>query len=139
MLIFDDDKGKLAEAKARLIEELGRERLRPHATKCRVHACREGIPFLGFRFWPDSVRVLRENRLRFEKRTMRQRRSCAAGRMKGSQAFESAHGWIQFAREFTASEGLVMSECRRHGFGLFVRHRRGRTGFCGAVPGTTIR
>jgi hypothetical protein len=45
--LFDDDKSRLHEAKDRVVAELAVERLLPHPTKCRLHACREGIAFSG--------------------------------------------------------------------------------------------
>lgn len=116
LLLFDNRKRFLADARERILGEFGRERLRPHPTKCRVHACREGVPFLGFRYWPDRVRVLRENRLRFEKRMCGFRRALRMDRRFLGKVWPSMFGWLQFVREYPASEGLVIAECRRHSF-----------------------
>jgi hypothetical protein len=102
--------------RARLLEEFARERLKPHPTKCRVHACREGVPFLGFRFWPDGVRVLRENRLRFERRMTGLRRRIKADRSVMTNVWPSMFGWMQFVREYESNEGLVRAECRHQVF-----------------------
>jgi RNA-directed DNA polymerase len=116
LLLFSNDKRKLHQAMADVKGELRAERLLPHPTKCRVHACREGVPFLGFRYWPDRVRVLKANRLRFEKRLRGFRRTLQGDRSQLPQVWPSMFGWFQFVREYPANEGLVMSECRHHSF-----------------------
>ncbi len=116
LLLFDNDKKRLGAMRERLLEEFARDRLKPHPTKCRVHACREGVPFLGFRFWPDRVRVLRENRLRFEKRMTGFRRRIRTDRSEMSKVWPSMFGWMQFVREYGSNEGLVRAECRHQVF-----------------------
>jgi len=116
LLLFSDSKAFLHEARIRLLEEMARERLKPHPTKCRVHACWEGIPFLGFRYWPGTVRVLRENRMRFEKRMRRFQFRMHADRAVLGKIWPSMFGWFQFVREYGVNEGLVLAECRRHAF-----------------------
>jgi retron-type reverse transcriptase len=116
LLLFDNDKRKLADAKDLLVIELARDRLRPHPTKCCVRACCEGIGFLGFRFFPNRVRVKRENRQRFERRIRQMRREVLADRRHLTKVWPSMFGWFQFIREFPVNEGLVQSECRIHAF-----------------------
>ncbi|OGV69851.1 MAG: hypothetical protein A3K19_29045 [Lentisphaerae bacterium RIFOXYB12_FULL_65_16] len=116
LLLFSDSKAALHSARARLAEELRAERLLPHPSKCRVHACREGVPFLGFRFFPDGVRVLRQNRLRFERRMACLRRRMAADHREWTKVWPSMFGWFQFVREQPGGEGLVAAECRRQRF-----------------------
>ncbi len=116
LLLFDNDKKRLGTMRERLLEEFARDRLKPHPTKCRVHACREGVPFLGFRFWPDRVRVLRENRLRFERRMTGFRRKIRGDRAVMANVWPSMFGWMQFVREYGSNEGLVRAECRRQVF-----------------------
>lgn len=117
LLLFSDDKRMLATVREQMIGELSRERLRPHPTKCRVHACREGIPFLGFRFFPDRVRVLRENRMRFERRMAGIRRGLRKGRAAvAPKIWPAMFGWFQFIREYGVNEGLVRAECRHQVF-----------------------
>ncbi len=95
LLVFADDKRQLAVIRERLIGELARERLKPHPTKCRVHACREGISFLGFRFFPDRVWVLRENRRRFERRMKGFRRALRKDRATvAPRIWPSMYGWL---------------------------------------------
>ena len=116
LLLFSNDKAVLRHALAELKAFLREERLRPHPTKCRVHACREGVPFLGFRYWPDTVCVLRENRIRFERRMRAFRRKMRTDRSLLPAVWPSMFAWFQFIREYTVNEGLVLSECRHHSF-----------------------
>ena len=51
-LLWSDDKAFLHECRARVVDELQTERLVLHPRKSRVMQCREGVPFLGFRFFP---------------------------------------------------------------------------------------
>jgi len=96
--------------------ELEEERLKAHPTKCRVQACRDGVPFLGFRFFPERTRVLRENVMRFHKRVSHLRRTVNRDRKEIAKVWPSMRGWFQFVREQSGGEGLVLAECRRHCF-----------------------
>lgn len=116
LLLFGNDKRRLGEMRIGLFDEFTRERLKPHPTKCRVHACREGVPFLGFRYWPDKIRVLRENRLRFEKRMRGFRRAIRRNKCGRESVWPSMFGWFQFIREYPINEGLILEECRRQVF-----------------------
>lgn len=116
LLLFSNSKAFLHDSLARLSRELEDDRLKPHPKKCRVMPVRAGVPFLGFRFFPGRVRVLRENRRRFEKRMNRLRRGIARGRNDISEIWPSMFGWFQFVREYPVNEGLVLSECRRQVF-----------------------
>lgn len=116
LLLFSNEKSALHGALGRIRALFREERLLPHPKKSRVHACREGVPFLGFRYWPDRVRVLRANRIRFEKRMRRHRRAVRQDRHTLVEVWPSMFGWFQFVREFPANEGLVLEECRRHSF-----------------------
>lgn len=117
LLLFSDDKRRLAAVRDQMIGELARERLKPHPSKCRVHACREGIPFLGFRFFPGRVSVLRENRMRFERRMGGFRRALRKDRVAvAPRIWPSMYGWLQFIREFPVNEGLAKAECHAQVF-----------------------
>ncbi|MBM4093653.1 MAG: RNA-dependent DNA polymerase [Planctomycetes bacterium] len=113
LLLFSNDKTFLHETRDRLIEQMAAERLMPHPTKRRVHACREGIPFLGFRFWPDRVRVMQEGRIRFERRIRRMAAAWRRGTGTLGEIGASMYAWFQFVREFPSTEGLVRAESGR--------------------------
>jgi retron-type reverse transcriptase len=116
LLLFSNDKHRLRAALQELYELLRNERLTPHSRKCRIHVCREGIPFLGFRFWPDRVRVLRANKRRFERRMARMQRKVKEDRCSLKDVWPSMFGWYQFVREYPVNEGLVCHESQRYSF-----------------------
>jgi retron-type reverse transcriptase len=117
LLVFGNDRQRLGAIRERVLEEFATERLKPHPTKCRVHACREGVPFLGFRFWPDRVRVQQANRIRFEKRMSKLRRAIKDDRSRIQEVWPVMFGWFQFIREYGVNEGLVRAQCRQQVFG----------------------
>jgi len=116
LLLFSNEKRLLHSALADLKALLRDERLSPHPRKCRVHACREGVPFLGFRYFPDSIRVLKKNKLRFEKRMRKLKRKINRDRSIVRDVWPSMFGWFQFVREYPVNEGLVIAECRELSF-----------------------
>lgn len=116
MLLFSDSKGFLHDALMRLRNEMRIDRLKIHPKKCRVLRTREGVPFLGFRFFPERVKLLRENRIRFERRMRKLKWRRQQGDVDLADIWGSMFGWFQFVREFPANEGLVIAECRRHSF-----------------------
>jgi len=100
-LLFGDDKARLWELRAGIVERLAAMRLRLAEPKSRLLATREGVPFCGFRFHPGRrPRVLGATKRRFEKR----RRGLA--RMNDFRRLTiSVFAWYQFSREGN-SEGL---------------------------------
>lgn len=72
-LIWSDDKARLHRVREAIAECLVCDRLVLNEKKTRVMQCREGVPFLGFRFFPGRApRLLAEAKRRFEKRARRQ-------------------------------------------------------------------
>jgi len=116
LVLFADSKCFLWNALDRLREEMAAERLQAHPVKCRVLACRDGVPFLGFRFGPDWTRVLPDNVRRFHRRLAALRRAVQAERSRLTAAWPTMLGWFQFVREQPGSAGLVLAECRRQVF-----------------------
>lgn len=116
LMLFSDSKKFLHSQMERLREELTQERLQLHTGKSRVIACRIGVPFLGFRFFPDRVRVLRANRRRFENRMQSFRRRLRQDRRVFRDVWPSMFGWFQFVREQPGGDGLILAQCRNQVF-----------------------
>jgi RNA-directed DNA polymerase len=57
LLIFDDDRGRLHDARARIEEQLAALRLKAHPRKTRLYDVREGVPFVGYRVLPSGARL----------------------------------------------------------------------------------
>lgn len=67
-LLFGDDKRKLGERLCMLRRFLQPLRLRLHRRKCVVLPVRAGVPFLGWRLYPDHRRLRRATGVRFQRR-----------------------------------------------------------------------
>ncbi|MBT7062160.1 MAG: RNA-dependent DNA polymerase [Lentisphaerae bacterium] len=116
-LIWGTDKTDLWTIRERIAEELIDERLLLHDRKTRVLQCSEGVPFLGFRFFPGRApRVLGEAKRRFEKRTRRQVSRWDRSDTQAQEIRTSIAGWCAFAR-YGNVRGLFTGY-RARGFGL---------------------
>ena len=94
-LLFDNDKARLWDLRAAIVEQLALVRLRLAEPKSRLLATREGVPFCGFRFLPGlRPRILGATKRRF----LRRRKTLFASRqfrVLGVHIFS----WYQFSRE----------------------------------------
>ena len=116
-LLWSDDKSFLHECRERIADELREERLLLHPVKSRVLQCREGVPFLGFRFFPKkSPRLAADTKRRFEKRARRQTQAVRSGEAERIDVQRSMRGWAQFAL-YGNVEGLFQAY-RRNGFSM---------------------
>ena len=66
--LFSDDRGELEDARAHLAEALTFIRLCLHPVKTAIMDVRNGVNFLGFRFFPDRIRLRQENLRRARRR-----------------------------------------------------------------------
>jgi retron-type reverse transcriptase len=73
-VLFSDDKNVLAQYQLDITERLSALRLVPHPDKTHIHRTAAGVPFLGFRVWPE-YRVAKKERVRRFERHLRQQRS----------------------------------------------------------------
>lgn len=107
-LLFSEDKGRLWELRAGIVEQLARVRLALAEPKSRLLATREGVPFCGFRFLPGRrPRVLGATKRRFERRRQRLGRGREFRRLT-----VAVFAWYQFSREGN-TEGLRRDYFRR--------------------------
>lgn len=96
-VLFDDSKQRLAEIRASLQEQLDAVRLVMHPGKTRVHACREGVSFLGWRLFPNRTRLARQNVVHTQRRLRRLRVELQAGRVSWERVQQSVQAWIAHA------------------------------------------
>jgi len=100
-LIFGDDKARLWELRTGVVAHLESLELELALPKSRLLACREGVPFCGFRFLPClRPRVLGGTKRRFEARHARQIKEGDTARLTAS-----TFAWYQFSKEGN-TEGL---------------------------------
>ncbi len=97
-ILWADDPVFLAECRIRIAAELARDRLTLHPVKARLLPTRDGVPFLGFRFFPGRApRLLGECKRRFERRMRHGIRAVRKGAADMDSMRKSAAGWQAFA------------------------------------------
>lgn len=105
-LLFGDDKARLWELRAGIVNQLAAARLKLAEPKSRLLATREGVPFCGFRFLPGlRPRVLGATKRRFEGRRATLWRCGNLARVT-----TAVFAWYQFSRE-----GNTTGLCRAYG------------------------
>ncbi len=94
-LLFSDDKAQLHTWKKAIITHLGAKlRLVLHEPEAAVIPCETGIPFLGFRVYPDHRRLRRRNGVAFARRLRDMADGFAAGELIGEQITPRVQGWV---------------------------------------------
>lgn len=103
--LFDDDRQRLWDARAALIERLATLRLRIHESQAQVQPCRCGIPWLGFVVYPTHRLLKRRNAVKFSRRLQQLIDAYRAGRVSFAELDASVQGWINHVR-FADTWGL---------------------------------
>jgi len=93
-LLFAPDKPSLHRWRAAVIDFAAGLRQRLHEEQAAVYPTATGIPFLGWRVYPDHLRLKRRNGVAFQRRYARLRREFAAGQIPMAQLNASVQGWI---------------------------------------------
>ena len=96
-LLFSNDKKELHSWRAAVIDFLVDLRLRLHEARAVVYPVKTGIPFLGFRVYPDHRRLKRRNGVNFQRRFAKLRQQAAAGKITRQRLQASVRGWIAHA------------------------------------------
>ncbi len=96
-LLFADDKAQLWDWKAAIVERLAGLRLTIHQRESTVYPAATGIPFLGFRVYPDHRRLKRRNGVAFVRRLRGWRRQVARGKLTLADLTPRIQGWIAHA------------------------------------------
>ena len=90
---FDDDRGKLAEARPRIEEYLASLQVKIHPVKSQLFETRRGADFVGFRVLPDRIRVRADNLRRARKRLREMRDEFRLGRIEWEEIKQSLRSW----------------------------------------------
>jgi len=93
-LLFADDKPTLWRWRKAILDFLPTLRLTLHEGSSTVYPVRNGIPFLGWRIFPDHRRLLRRNGVAFQRRYRRLRRAYARGEVSAERVAQAVQGWI---------------------------------------------
>ncbi|MCP5113056.1 MAG: hypothetical protein GY953_19685, partial [bacterium] len=96
-LLFGDDKEELSGMRERMGEFLGRLRLRIHPGKSRVYRTGEGVSFLGWRIFPNRLRLVRGNVVRFRRRLEELHEGHARGSVDREEVETRVAAWIAHA------------------------------------------
>ena len=97
LLLFADDKRTLWRWKAGVADFTVWLRLLMHDRESTVYPVTNGIPFLGFRIYPDRRRLKRRNGVAFARRFRALRAAVAAGEITYDQLHQSVQGWLAHA------------------------------------------
>lgn len=97
-VLFSKSKSQLHEWKNQITNYLARLRLIPHPTKTQIHLCKKGVPFLGFRIFPNYYYVRKER----IKRYRRYLRKCLLLKNRGllspQQLEDQLNAWLGHIR-----------------------------------------
>jgi RNA-directed DNA polymerase len=92
-LLFADDKATLWAWKAAIRERLAALRLTLHEASSTVYPVATGIPFLGFRLYPERRLIKRRNANLFARRLRRGARACERGELDIGDLWTRVLGW----------------------------------------------
>lgn len=119
LLLFGDDKEQLHAWRERIGAFLARLRLVLHDRKTQIYPTMTGVPFLGFRLYPNHRRLKRPNVVRFRRRLRRLAFCYADGLIPMDRLQASVDGWVAHA-----SHGRTY-RLRRQLLGGLILPRRG--------------
>jgi RNA-directed DNA polymerase len=105
LILLDDDRRRLWELRDAIAAFLQHERLLLHPTKQQVYRAIDGVDVLGYRVFPDRIRLRRDSGYRFRRRLRGHARAYAAGRMELSDVTASVKAWVGHAQQ-AATLGL---------------------------------
>jgi len=91
--LFSDDRMELHEAREQLSQALAKARLRLHPIKTEVVEVRHGVNFLGFRVFPDRIRLRQENLRRARRRMHSLADEYRQGRLEWTDVCNSLQSW----------------------------------------------
>jgi retron-type reverse transcriptase len=91
--LFSDDCNFLTEARIAIEDYLAGIRLKIHPIKSQIFETRHGANFLGFRIFPDYIRVRTENLRRARRRLKRLQDKYSSGKISLKEAVQSLQSW----------------------------------------------
>ena len=91
--LFADNRQFLGEARQAIEEYLVKMRLKLHPDKSQLFETKQGANFLGFRIFPDCIRVRTENLRRARRRLRQMQRDYAEGKIELAKVIHSLQSW----------------------------------------------
>lgn len=92
--LFSDERELLAEARLAIEEYLTKLRLKIHPIKSQLFETKIGASFLGFRIFPDTIRVRNSNLHQARRRLKRLQSEYAQGRIELEKVNQSIQSWF---------------------------------------------
>lgn len=94
LLLFSNDKNDLHHWRLAVIQFLAAQRLTLHENEAQVFPVQTGIPFLGWRVYPDHLRLKRRNGVAFQRRYAALRRKLQNRSITRDRFEAGLRGWI---------------------------------------------
>jgi retron-type reverse transcriptase len=113
-VLFSDDKTQLAEYKQAVTERLAHLRLLPHPNKTHIHRVEKGVPFLGFRVYPDWRIVRKESVHRYRRFCKKKIELWRGGQVSLEQIEGGLNSWLGHIR---------FGQCKRLEYNVFWQTR----------------
>lgn len=110
-LLYSDDKESLHTWRVEIINFLVKLRLTLHEKEAQVFPTHTGIPFLGWRVYPDHLRLKRRNGVAFQRRFAEMRRRYERGELTRERMEASIQGWtahVQHGQTWGLRRSLLM-------------------------------
>ncbi len=96
-LLFGDSKEELRQMRDEIVILLANLRLAIHPQKSRVYRSSEGVTFLGWRIFPERMRLVRENVIRFRRKMRVLLRDERQGEAEWDEITQRVRAWIAHA------------------------------------------
>jgi hypothetical protein len=97
-VIFENSKSLLGEIRQKVIEYLGRLRLKVHLNKAQIWPVAKGTDWLGYRVYPTHRLVRRSNIRNFHRRFQHLAKAYTEGGIQLEQIKPSVMSWIGHVR-----------------------------------------
>jgi RNA-directed DNA polymerase len=96
-VLLGNDKAKLHEAFARVVEYTAGLRLKLHETRAVLRPSACGVTFVGFRIWPTHRFLTKDNIRKFRRRLRWMKRAFAEGRLTLFEVNQRVASWLGHA------------------------------------------
>ena len=97
-ILLDADLGRLREALPRIRDFLGGNRLLLHPGKSRLCRVADGVTWLGWRVFPEHLRLVRPNVVHARRRLRQLAEAWHAGAIAWEQVQQSVQAWVGHAQ-----------------------------------------
>lgn len=97
MVVFDNDKRRLHDIRAAMIDELEERRLRIHERRAQIWPVKQGTDWLGYRVYPTHRRLRKSNIRKFRHRMKEHIEAYRDGNITIDAVTASVKSWVAYA------------------------------------------